>query len=109
MTTFNIGVIPGDGIGKEVIPEGEYPSMFEPVHGSAPDIAGKGIANPIAAIWSAAMMLDNLEESGASAAIMKAIETVLKEGIARTPDMGGNATTEECGNAIAAVVKNLAG
>lgn len=81
--------------------------MFEPVHGSAPDIAGRGIASPIAAIWSAAMMLDHLGESEAADTIMKAIETVLKEGIARTPDMGGKADTEECGDAIADVIKNL--
>ena len=74
--------------------------MFEPVHGSAPDIYGKAIANPIGQIWSAAMMLDHLGEHAASASIMKAIEIVLAEG-PKTPDLGGNASTSELGIAIA--------
>jgi tartrate dehydrogenase/decarboxylase/D-malate dehydrogenase len=81
--------------------------MFEPVHGSAPDIAGKNIANPIAAIWSAAMMLEHLEYTEAADNILKAIETVLREGIAHTPDMGGKATTPECGDAVLDVLKDL--
>ncbi|WP_049096267.1 isocitrate/isopropylmalate family dehydrogenase, partial [Burkholderia cepacia] len=80
-------------------------SLFEPVHGSAPDIAGKGIANPIAMIWSAAMMLDFLgngqgEEREAHDAILSAIEAVLEDG-PRTGDLGGTATTAEMGAAIA--------
>jgi tartrate dehydrogenase/decarboxylase/D-malate dehydrogenase len=75
--------------------------MFEPVHGSAPDIAGKGIANPIGQIWSAALMLDHLGQSEAGAAIFHAIETVLQSPNAPlTPDLGGNASTEELGAAI---------
>ena len=79
--------------------------MFEPVHGSAPDIAGQGIANPIGQIWSASMMLDHLGEPEAAAAIMEAIETVLSSGDAPlTPDLGGTASTKEVGRAIAEVV-----
>jgi tartrate dehydrogenase/decarboxylase/D-malate dehydrogenase len=81
--------------------------MFEPVHGSAPDIAGKKIANPIATIWSAAMMMEHLDQTEAAAKIMKAIEIVLKEGTAHTPDMGGKANTQECGEAVADVLKDL--
>jgi tartrate dehydrogenase/decarboxylase/D-malate dehydrogenase len=74
--------------------------MFEPVHGSAPDIAGNGIANPIGQIWSGAMMLDHLGHADAAAAIVGAIETVLKDRTALTPDMGGKATTVELGRAV---------
>ena len=76
--------------------------MFEPVHGSAPDIAGKGIANPIAQIWSGAMMLDHLGHPEAAAAIENAIEALFGNTALRTPDMGGNASTSELGKAIAA-------
>ena len=80
--------------------------MFEPVHGSAPDIAGQGIANPIGQIWSAAMMLDHLGEPEAGAAVVKAIETVLSEsGAPLTPDMGGKANTQDLGKAIADAVE----
>ncbi|HEY1858624.1 tartrate dehydrogenase [Acidocella sp.] len=83
-------------------PERKFPSMFEPVHGSAPDIAGQGIANPIGTIWAASMMLDHLGEAEAAAAIMRAIETVLARPDApRTPDLGGTARTNDLANAIA--------
>jgi tartrate dehydrogenase/decarboxylase/D-malate dehydrogenase len=95
-----IGVAPSANIN----PTREYPSMFEPVHGSAPDIAGKGIANPIAQIWSGAMMLDHLGHAEAATAVEKAIETVLQTSKLRTPDMGGRATTMELGAAIADAV-----
>jgi tartrate dehydrogenase/decarboxylase/D-malate dehydrogenase len=75
--------------------------MFEPVHGSAPDIAGKGIANPIGQIWSGAMMLRHLGEDDAADAVEKAIEYVLAKGKVRTPDIGGNAKTSDLGKAIA--------
>jgi tartrate dehydrogenase/decarboxylase/D-malate dehydrogenase len=75
-------------------------SLYEPIHGSAPDIAGKGIANPIGQIWSAAMMLDHLGQSEAAAGIVAAIETVLKDSDVKTPDMGGKATTAELGRAV---------
>ncbi|MEO0733739.1 MAG: tartrate dehydrogenase [Bacteroidota bacterium] len=84
-------------------PEREFPSMFEPVHGSAPDIAGQGIANPVAAVWAGAMMLDHLGEQVAAADLLNAIETVLRDHPeARTPDMGGSATTAACGKALLA-------
>ena len=95
-----IGIAPSANIN----PTGEYPSMFEPVHGSAPDIAGKGIANPIGQIWSGALMLDHLGHPEAAAAVEGAIETVLENTSLRTPDMGGKATTMELGAAIAEAV-----
>jgi tartrate dehydrogenase/decarboxylase / D-malate dehydrogenase len=97
----------GIAASANINPERKYPSMFEPVHGSAPDIAGKKIANPIATIWSAAMMLEHLGQFEASKCIMKAIEIVLNERIAHTPDMGGKANTRECGDAVMEVVKDL--
>ncbi|MDQ3458305.1 MAG: tartrate dehydrogenase [Deinococcota bacterium] len=80
-------------------PEGDYPSMFEPVHGSAPDIAGRGVANPVAQIWSGAMMLDHLGQAEAAASVVGALETVLREG-PRTRDLGGEAGTEEVSQAV---------
>src|SRR5713101_4487960 len=97
--TGTIGIAPSGNLN----PEGEFPSLFEPVHGSAPDIFGKGIANPIGQIWSGAMMLDHLGHPEAAAAVMGAIEIVLAEG-PRTPDMGGKATTVEVGKAVAGAV-----
>lgn len=85
-------------------PTREYPSMFEPVHGSAPDIAGRGIANPIGQIWSGAMMLDHLGCPEAGQAVERAIEKVLEDPSLRTRDMGGKATTAEMGKAIAEAV-----
>jgi len=95
-----IGVAPGANIN----PEKNYPSMFEPVHGSAPDIAGRGIANPIGQIWTGAMMLDHFGESEAASAIVRAIETVIAETDLRTPDLGGRTTTSEMGKAIAEAI-----
>jgi len=95
-----IGVAPSANIN----PEREFPSLFEPVHGSAPDIAGKGIANPVGTIWSAAMMLDHLGHGDAARAIEKAIDDALGGGC-RTPDLGGKATTVDLGKAIAGAVK----
>jgi tartrate dehydrogenase/decarboxylase/D-malate dehydrogenase len=92
-----IGIAPSANIN----PNREHPSMFEPVHGSAPDIAGKGIANPVGQIWSGALMLDHLGHPDAAAVIERAIETVLEDGSLRTPDMGGKATTAALGAAIA--------
>ncbi len=93
-----LGFVPGGNIN----PEKEYPSMFEPIHGSAPDIAGKGIANPIATIWAGQMLLDHLGEQTAAAKIMAAIENICREGKIKTRDMGGSNTTYEMGDAIAA-------
>ncbi len=94
--TGTIGIAPSANIN----PERRFPSMFEPVHGSAPDIAGQGIANPIGQIWSAAMMLEHLGHRDAHDAIVLAIENVIRAGDSLTPDMGGSASTSECGNAI---------
>ena len=95
-TTGTIGIAPSGNIN----PERAFPSLFEPVHGSAPDIYGRNIANPVGQIWSGAMLLDHLGEKAAGAAVMKAIETVLAEG-PRTPDMGGKASTQDVGKAVA--------
>jgi tartrate dehydrogenase/decarboxylase/D-malate dehydrogenase len=80
------------------------PSMFEPVHGSAPDIAGRGIANPIAAVWAGAMMLEFLGEATAGATVMRAVEQVTSTRRGLTPDLGGTASTEECGAAICGAI-----
>ena len=96
----SIGIAPSANIN----PEREYPSMFEPVHGSAPDIAGKNIANPIAQIWSGAMMLDHLGHPQAASAVEAAIQDVLQNTTLRTPDMAGKATTQELGEAITAAI-----
>ncbi len=85
-------------------PERDHPSMFEPVHGSAPDIYGQGIANPVAQIWSAAMMLEHFGEKQAADAILTAIENVLGGGGPKTRDLGGKASTEDLGKAIAAAI-----
>jgi tartrate dehydrogenase/decarboxylase / D-malate dehydrogenase len=85
-------------------PDGGVPGIFEPVHGSAPDIAGKGIANPLATIWSASMMLDDIGQPEAAGAIMRAIELVTAEGVVRTPDLGGSATTSDMGDAVIAAL-----
>ena len=101
-TTGTIAIAPGGNIN----PEKTYPSMFEPVHGSAPDIAGKGIANPIGQVWSGAMMLEHLGHTQAARAIEGAIETLIGEHQdARTPDMGGKMSCKELGKALAELVK----
>jgi tartrate dehydrogenase/decarboxylase/D-malate dehydrogenase len=94
----------GIAASANINPERAFPSMFEPVHGSAPDIAGRFICNPIGQIWSAAMMLEQLGEKAAADAIVAAIETLLREGGPRTRDMGGQAGTEEVGRALAEIV-----
>ena len=101
--TGTIGIAPSANIN----PEGVFPSLFEPVHGSAPDIAGRGIANPIGQIWCGAMMLEHLGYPDAGAAVLSAIEEVLARGVDAapfTPDLGGTATTTELGAAIAEAV-----
>jgi tartrate dehydrogenase/decarboxylase/D-malate dehydrogenase len=92
----SIGIAPSANIN----PERLHPSMFEPVHGSAPDIAGRGIANPIGQIWAGAMMLEHLGHTDAHDGIVRAIESALRDG-PRTPDLGGKATTADLGRAIA--------
>ena len=97
--TGTIGIAPSANIN----PERAFPSLFEPVHGSAPDIYGQGIANPIGQIWSGAMMLEHLGHPDAARAIIEAIETILVEG-PRTPDIGGKARTIELGQAVAEAI-----
>ncbi|TMV08309.1 tartrate dehydrogenase [Arenibacterium halophilum] len=92
----SIGIAPSANIN----PEGEFPSMFEPVHGSAPDIAGKGVANPVAAIWTAAEMLDHLGESEAAQCIISAIEKSFRDDATKTRDLGGTGSTRDVTQAI---------
>jgi tartrate dehydrogenase/decarboxylase/D-malate dehydrogenase len=96
----SIGIAPSANIN----PERHHPSMFEPVHGSAPDIAGKGIANPVAQILSGAMMLEHLGHPEAAQAIEAAVEKALADPARRTPDLGGRASTADLGAAIAAAI-----
>ena len=98
--TGTIGIAPSGNIN----PERKFPSLFEPVHGSAPDIAGKGIANPVGQIWTGAMMLEHLGHRDAADAIVRAIEEVLSNEALRTRDLGGKADTATCGKAIADAV-----
>jgi tartrate dehydrogenase/decarboxylase/D-malate dehydrogenase len=100
--TGTIGIAPSANLN----PERDFPSMFEPVHGSAPDIFGRNIANPIGQIWSGAMMLDHLGHGEAAKTIVSAIELILSNG-PRTPDLGGTASTQEVGHAIADAVRTL--
>jgi tartrate dehydrogenase/decarboxylase / D-malate dehydrogenase len=97
--TGTIGIAPSSNLN----PERKFPSMFEPVHGSAPDIYGKNIANPIGQIWSGALMLDHLGYPDAADAVVRAIEKVLSEG-PRTPDIGGQASTQDLGKAVAEAI-----
>jgi tartrate dehydrogenase/decarboxylase/D-malate dehydrogenase len=99
--TGTIGIAPSGNIN----PTGDFPSVFDPVHGSAPDIAGQGIANPIGMIWSGAMMLEHLGEKAAADSIVKAIERTLGERTLRTRDLGGQADTGACGKAVAEMVE----
>jgi tartrate dehydrogenase/decarboxylase / D-malate dehydrogenase len=98
-----LGLAPSGNIN----PERKYPSMFEAIHGSAPDIAGKGIANPIAQIWSISLMMDHLGLPELGKLILDSIEEVLIEGKIRTSDLGGNAKTTEMGDAIVSQIHQL--
>ncbi|RDC75310.1 tartrate dehydrogenase [Rhodovulum sp. 12E13] len=98
--TGTIGIAPSGNIN----PEGDHPSLFEPVHGSAPDIAGQGIANPVGQVWAGAMMLEHLGHKEAGAAMVRAIERVLSEESGRTRDLGGSLSTTDCGKAIAEAI-----
>lgn len=98
----SIGIAPGANIN----PEKHFPSMFEPVHGSAPDIAGKAVANPVGQVWSGAMMLRHLGEEDAADTVEAAIETYLADGHALTRDLGGTASTGEAGDALASIVRS---
>ena len=98
--TGSLGLAPSANIN----PEGRYPSMFEPVHGAAFDIAGQGIANPLATILAAAMMLDHLGEVNAASRVNGAVETNLREGLIRTPDPGGSSSTSQVGDEIVRLI-----
>lgn len=98
----SIGIAPGANIN----PDGKYPSLFEPVHGSAPDIAGQGIANPIAMVWTAAMMLEHLKETEAAQMVERAIAEVVANPATRTKDLGGNANTKGCADALIAAIES---
>jgi tartrate dehydrogenase/decarboxylase/D-malate dehydrogenase len=97
----SIGIAPSANLD----PSRTHPSMFEPVHGSAPDIAGKGVANPVGAVWSAAMMLDHLGHPAASADVLTAVERTLADPATRTADLGGAADTA---TVVRALVEHLA-
>jgi len=96
----SLGIAPGGNIN----PTRERPSMFEPIHGSAPDIAGKGIANPIGAIWAGALMLNHLGHRDLHDKVVTALERVVASGKTLTPDLGGSAKTDEVAKAIAAEI-----
>jgi len=96
----------GLGPSGNINPEKEFPSMFEPIHGSAPDIAGKGIANPIGTIWSGALMLEHLGENEAAGLVMRALEKTVQDGVL-TADVGGKAKTAEVGNRVMQNVREL--
>ena len=107
LTDLGAAISGGLGLaaGANLNPEGTYPSMFEPVHGSAPDIAGQGLADPLAAIWSASQMLDHFGYPELGKKVLDAIETVLTEATVLTPDLGGTATTSHLGDRVAELVK----
>jgi tartrate dehydrogenase/decarboxylase/D-malate dehydrogenase len=94
--TGSIGIAPSGNLD----PTRRHPSMFEPVHGSAPDIAGKGIANPVGMLWSTVLMLEHLQATGSAAALMTAIEETLRRPETRTTDVGGTASTEQVTAAV---------
>src|SRR5699024_1978391 len=109
MTDIGAALAGGMGLaaGANINPERTFPSMFEPVHGSAPDIAGKGIANPLAAIWSVSQMLDFFGYEHIEKKILGTIEHLLKEGKFLTPDLGGNASTSEMGDRFIELYENM--
>ncbi|WP_416866944.1 MAG: tartrate dehydrogenase [Imperialibacter sp.] len=109
ITDLGAAIAGGMGLaaGANVNPERLYPSMFEPIHGSAPDIAGKGIANPFAAIWSASQMLDFFGYNDWGGAVLKSIEKVMMEKKTLTPDLGGTSTTSEVGDAVIAALAEI--
>ena len=107
LTDIGAAITGGMGLatGANINPERKYPSMFEPVHGSAPDISGKGIANPLAALWSVSQMMDYFEEEGWGKLILDTIKAILNEPENLTPDLGGNASTSEVGNRFVEILK----
>ena len=109
LTDIGAAIAGGIGLaaGANINPERKFPSMFEPVHGSAPDIAGKGIGNPLATIWSASQMLDHFGYEKYGKMVVDAIEQLLVENEALTPDMKGTASTSEVGERIVDIMGNL--
>ena len=109
LTDLGAALVGGLGLAPSgnINPERTYPSMFEPIHGSAPDIAGKGIANPIAQVWSVSMMMEHLEQPELGRLILDAIEEVLVEGKVLTPDLGGKASTREVGDELVRKLQTL--
>jgi len=106
LTDLGAAIAGGIGLaaGANLNPERRYPSMFEPIHGSAPDIAGRQIANPLATVWAAAQMLEFLGQGAWSGRVLNAVEQVVESGECLTPDMGGAATTSAVGDAVAAAL-----
>lgn len=107
LTDLGAAIAGGMGLaaGANLNPERRFPSMFEPIHGSAPDIAGQGAANPLAAIWSASQLLDFLGHEEWGARVLIAIEALLERGACLPPDQGGSASTAECGDALCALLR----
>ncbi len=107
LTDLGAAIAGGMGLaaGANLNPERRFPSMFEPIHGSAPDIAGQGAANPLAAIWSASQLLDFLGHEDWGARVLAAIEALLERGACLPPDQGGSASTAECGDALCALLR----
>jgi len=97
----------GIGATGNIDPQRRRPSMFEPIHGSAFDITGKGIANPLGSFWTASMMLEHLGEAAAAQRLMRAVEAVTARGDVLTPDLGGTATTEQVTEAVIAALKGV--
>jgi len=109
LTDLSASLLGGLGFAPSAcLTDGRWPSMFEPCHGSAPDIAGQGIANPTAALLTLAMMLEDLGEEAAARAVEAGVRKVVAEGRVRTPDMGGAASTAEMGEAVAEAAAGLA-
>jgi tartrate dehydrogenase/decarboxylase/D-malate dehydrogenase len=106
ITDLGAAIAGGLGLaaGANINPTRAFPSMFEPIHGSAPDIAGKNMANPLAAIWSASQILDFFGHEDWGKEVLASIERVLIEGCVLTPDMGGHSSTKEVGEAVAAAI-----
>jgi len=111
LTDLGAAIAGGMGLaaGANLNPEGKHPSMFEPIHGSAPDIAGKGLSDPLASIWSASQMLDFFGHENWGAAVLEAIEDVLADKTLLPPDLGGSATTAQCGDAVVRALRRRAG
>ena len=102
LTDLGAAISGGMGLaaGANLNPEKKFPSMFEPIHGSAPDIAGQGISNPMASVWAASQMLDFFGHEDWGKKVLDAIEAVLEDGAIRTPDIGGTSSTSQVGDAI---------